>query len=203
MKLLYTPTSPFARKVRVLAHELGLADAIELVPTDLAAEAPELVAYNPLAQVPTLIRDDGTALYDSPVICEYLDGLRAGEPRLPRVGAARWTMLRLQALADGVMEAAAAIFLERTRRPEDKRWEALVARKQGAIHRALDDLEARAAELAGDPPHLGAIAVGCALGYLDLRGVVGDWRPGRPALAGWFATLDARPAMRATAPPPG
>ena len=112
-------------------------------------------------------------------------------------------MLRLQALADGVMEAAAAIFLERTRRPEDKRWEALVARKQGAIHRALDDLEARAAELAGDPPHLGAIAVGCALGYLDLRGVVGDWRPGRPALAGWFATLDARPAMRATAPPPG
>ena len=69
MKLLYTPTSPFARKVRVLAHELGLADAIELVPTDLAAEAPELVAHNPLAQVPTLIRDDGTALYDSPVIC--------------------------------------------------------------------------------------------------------------------------------------
>ncbi len=201
MKLRHSPTSPFVRKVLVLAHEVGLADRIEVLPTDAWSETTDLVSQNPLSKVPTLVLDDGAVLYDSPVICEYLDGLHAGEPRLPRGGAERWAVLRLQALADGMMESAVAVFIERVRRPEDRRWEASVAREQATLGRALDHLEPRAGELASEPPHLGAIAVACALGYLDLRGAVGDWREGRPALTAWFAGFAARPSMRATAPP--
>ena len=203
MKLRHSPTSPFVRKVLVLAHEVGLAGRLEIVPTDAWSEATDLVALNPLSKVPTLIRDDGASLYDSPVICEYLDGLHAGAPRLPRQGAERWSVLCLQALADGMMESAVAIFIERVRRPEDKRWEANVAREQAALRRALDHLELRVAELRAEPPHLGAIAVGCALGYLDLRGAVSNWRADRPALAAWYGDFAARPSMRATAPPAG
>lgn len=201
MKLRHSPTSPFVRKVLVLAHEVGVADRLEIVPTDAWSEATDLVSQNPLSKVPTLVLDDGAALYDSPVICEYLDDLHAGEPRLPRDGADRWAVLRLEALADGMMESAVAVFIERVRRPEDKRWEAGVLREQATLGRALDHLERSVAELSSEPPHLGAIAVACALGYLDLRGAVADWRAGHPALAAWFEAFAARPSMRATAPP--
>ena len=203
MKLRHSPTSPFVRKVMVLAHEVGLAGRMEIVPTDAWNAAGDLAAQNPLSQVPTLVLDDGTALYDSPVICEYLDFLHAGVPRLPRGGDIRWRVLRLQALADGVMESAVAVFVERVRRPEDLRWAENVVRLQAAINRALDSLDARIADLASEPPHLGAIAVASALGYLDLRGAVGDWRPGRTALATWFEAIAAQPSLRATAPPSG
>lgn len=203
MKLRHSPTSPFVRKVLVLAHEVGLAGQIEIVPTDAWSATTDLVAQNPLSKVPTLILDDGTVLYDSPVICEYLDGLHTGEPRLPRSGRERWVMLRLQALADGMMESAVAVFIERVRRPEDKRWEANIVREQATLGRALDHLERHIEELASQPPHLGAIAAACALGYLDLRGAVGEWRGGRAALAAWFDALADRPSMRATAPPTG
>lgn len=203
MKLYHSPTSPFVRKVMVLAHEVGLADRVEIVPTDAWSTGGDLVAQNPLSQVPTLVLDDGASLYDSPVICEYLDFLHAGVPRLPRGGSDRWRVLRLQALADGVMESAVAVFVERVRRPRDRRWAESVARQQVAIGRALDTLDLGAADLASEPPHLGAIAVASALGYLDLRGAVGDWRPGRTALTTWFEAFAARPSMQATAPPSG
>jgi glutathione S-transferase len=201
VKLRHSATSPFVRKVLVLAHEVGLADRIEIVPTDAWSETTDLVAQNPLSKVPTLVLDDGQVLYDSPVICEYLDGLHAGEPRLPREGAERWAALRLQALADGMMESAVAIFVERVRRPEDKRWAANIEREQATLGRALDYLDRDVAGLSAEPPHLGVIAVACALGYLDLRGAVADWRAGRPTLAAWFEAFAARPSMRATAPP--
>jgi glutathione S-transferase len=203
VKLCHSPTSPFVRKVMVLAYEVGLAGRIETVPTDAWSAGDDLAAHNPLSQVPTLVLDDGASLYDSPVICEYLDSLHAGVPRLPRGGDDRWRVLRVQALADGVMESAVAVFVERVRRPEDRRWAENAARLQAAIGRALDSLDARIADLASEPPHLGAIAVASALGYLDLRGAVGDWRPGRPALAAWFEAIAGRPSMRATVPQSG
>ena len=201
MKLRYSPTSPFVRKVLVLAHEIGVVDRLEIVPTDAWSETTDLVAQNPLSKVPTLVLDDGGVLYDSPVICEYLDSLHAGAPRLPREGAGRWAVLRLQALADGMMESAVAVFVERVRRPADRRWEANVAREQATLGRALDHLELHVPELRSEPAHLGAIAVACALGYLDLRGAVADWRAGRPTLSGWFEAFATRASMRATAPP--
>lgn len=201
MKLRHSPTSPFVRKVLVLAHEVGLADRIEIVPTDAWSETTDLAAQNPLSKVPTLVLDGGAVLYDSPVICEYLDGLHAGEPRLPREGAERWAVLRLQALADGMMESAVAVFIERVRRPADTRWEATIEREQATLGRALDHLEREIAELSSEPPHLGVIAVACVLGYLDLRGAVADWRAGRPQLAAWYEVFAARPSMRATSPP--
>ena len=203
MKLRHSPTSPFVRKVLVLVHEVGLAGRIEIVPADAWSETTDLASQNPLCKVPTLILDEGGVLYDSPVICEYLDGLHAGAPRVPRSGEERWAVLRLQALADGMMEAAVAVFVERVRRPGDRRWEAAIVREQATLARALDHLDRRVAALAAEPPHLGAIAVACALGYLDLRGAVGDWRATRPTLAAWFATFALRPSMRATAPPSG
>ncbi len=201
MKLRYSPTSPFVRKVLVLAHEVGVAERLEIVPTDAWSETTDLVAQNPLSKVPTLVLDDGAVLFDSPVICEYLDGLHAGARRLPRSGVEHWTVLRLQALADGMMESAVAVFVERVRRPEEKRWEAGVAREQATLGRALEHLERSVAELVSEPPHLGAIAAACALGYLDLRGAVADWRAGHPALAAWYEAFASRPSMRATAPP--
>ena len=199
MKLRLSPASPYARKVRVCAAERGLADNIELIATVTGDQTSGLAADNPLEKVPTLITDDGMALYDSPVICEYLDSLPGGPTLFPPEGAERWRALRLQALADGLLDAALACVME-GRRPEDERSAGFVRLQRGKIDRALDEMDAGTAAFSGSL-HIGSITVGCALGYLDLRFAEDDWRATRPALAAWFEEFAKRPSMTASVPP--
>lgn len=199
MKLFYSPASPYARKVLILAHETGLIDRI--VVTTAAASptgsAAEVAAHNPLGKIPALVLEDGTALYDSRVICEYLDGRSTG-PRLFPEGAARWDALTRQALADGLLDAALLTRYERVLRPEAQRWDAWEAGQVGKIRAALDRFESLAADLPA--LDIGTVALACALGYLDLRFPDLAWRDNRPALAAWFAVVEGRPSMAATVP---
>jgi glutathione S-transferase len=191
MKLHYSQTSPFVRKVMIAAHEKGLADRIEFVSGDLTDD-------NPLEKVPALVTDKGEALYDSLVICDHLDSQGGGPELIPGDPVKRSTVLRRHALADGIMEAALACVME-TRRPDDKQWADLVTRQRGKISRALDVLEAEAKAL-GDTVDLSTISVGAALGYVDVR--LGDlnWRDGRSKHAKWYESFANRPSMAGTAP---
>ena len=198
MKLRYTPTSPYVRKVMVCAAETGSSGDLELIPTDLRDPESDLPGDNPLGKVPTLITDDGDRLFDSPVICEYLDGLHDGDRLYPSSGAARWTALRLQALGDGILDAAVLCMLEGHREPGE-RSAAFVAHQKGKIERALDALESEAAGLGGRLT-IGAVTAGCALGYLDFRRAEDRWREARPALAAWYEAFSRRPLMAASAP---
>ena len=199
MKLRHSPTSPYVRKVSVTALERGLDGRIERVPTDTRDPKSDHAADNPLGKVPALITDDGERLYDSPVICEYLDSLAGGAPLFPPAGPARWRALRLQALADGILDAAILKMLETRRRPEALRWDGWVRLQGGKIGRALDQLEREVEALAG-PLTIAQIATGCALGYLDFRFPDEDWRAARPALAAWYEGFSQRPSMRQTMP---
>ncbi|MGB5834421.1 MAG: glutathione S-transferase N-terminal domain-containing protein [Thiohalocapsa sp.] len=200
MLLRHSQTSPYVRKVTVLLEETGLRDRVRIETMDGWSEPDGLTTDNPLSMVPTLVLDDDSTLFDSPVICEYLDSLHDGSPMIPDVGDARWQVLREQALADGILDCAILIFLEQHRRPAELRWDWWLALKQRAIHRALDELDRTAIALS-DRVDLGAIAIAVALAYLDLRGAVDDWRQDRPALARWFTDFAQRPSMIATAPP--
>jgi len=200
MKLFYSPTSPYVRKVVVCAEEAGLAAAIERVAATVTpvTESPEVAAANPLAKVPTLVLDDGTALFDSRVIVEYLDHLSGGR-LLPPAGPERWRALRDQAAADGMTDAALMVRYERALRPEALRWAEWDAAQLGKVRRALDDLEGQFQPSAGQP-HAGDIAVACALGYLDFRFPELDWRKDHPRLTAFDAVMATRPAMAASAP---
>ena len=200
MRLFDSATSPFARKVRVLLHETGLLPGVELVPSAGTPTAPGTlpVTRNPLGKVPVLEREDGPALYDSRVICRYLDDLAGGRlyPDKPRL----WDTLTLEATGDGMMEAAVLMIYEGRTRPEDKRFDGWVDAQWTKVARALDAVENRwMAHLAG-PLDAAQIAVGCALGYLDFRLANRTWREARPALAAWEARFAARPSMQATRP---
>lgn len=201
MKLRYSPRSPFVRKVLVAAIETGQRDAIELVPTRPSDPNTDLPTDNPLNQIPTLITDDGQALYDSAVICEYLDCSHEGLPLFPRKGDARWVALRLQTLGDGITDAGVARTLENTRRPETYRWPEFHAREQAKVRRVLDKIESEVSQLE-DPITIASIAIACGLAYLDYRFNEDKWRDGHPKLAAWFGRFSARPAMQETAPPP-
>ncbi len=199
MKLRYSPTSPYVRKVSVAAIELGLAERIERVPTDTQDRDSGITEHNPLGKVPALILDDGGVLYDSPVICEYLDSLHDGAPMFPAAGPARWTALRQQALGDGILDAAILRMLEMVRRPEKFRWPGWIDHQTAKVARAIERFEAEAAALEG-PLTIGQITAGCALGYLDFRAPELDWRAGRPRLAAWYEGFAERPAMQETVP---
>ena len=194
MRLLYSALSPFARKVRVLAFEKGLADRIGLEPA--APYQDEVVrVLNPLNKIPTLVTDDGEAIYDSAVICDYLDGL--AEPRLiPPGQPERHRALTLEAAADGLGDAALLVVRERMR-PEGEHRQDLFDRQLKAIAAALDLFESF--DLTVDRFWIGETAVAVQLGYLDARKVL-DWREGRPALAAWFQGVSKRPSMVATDP---
>lgn len=200
MLLRHSHTSPYVRKVAVLLHETGLVERVAFETIDGWSEPEQLTDDNPLSMVPTLVLDDGSSLYDSPVICEYLDSLHDGVPMIPRSGDARWAVLREQALADGILDCAIQIFMELGKRPEPLRWDWWLELKRRAIGRSLDLLEHQVDALT-DRVDLGTISIAVALGYLDLRGAVGAWRDARPALAAWHADFAARPSMTATAPP--
>jgi glutathione S-transferase len=200
MQLRYSPTSPYTRKVTVTAIETGLDGRIERIATNVWDPATDIARDNPLGKVPALILEDGTVLFDSPVICEYLDSLHDGPKVIPPAGPERWTALRRQAQADGVVDAAVLRLLE-SRRPESQRSSTWDARQAGVVARGLNAFETEAATggLAG-PLTIGHIALGCCLGWLDLRFPHEDWRAARPALTAWFEAFAARPSMQATPP---
>ena len=201
MKLLYSAASPYARKVRVLAHELGLSDEIEVV---TAAVSPietnaDVAARNPLAKVPTLNLADGTALYDSRVICDYLMSLKPTQPMQPATGAERWAVQCRHALADGMLDAALLARYEEALRPAELRWPAWQAGQEDKILRGIAQLESETAAF-GEAPRIDTIAVACALGYLDLRFGRLAWREQAPKLAAFYEGFAARPSMQRTKP---
>lgn len=200
MQLIYAAASPFARKVRVLAIETGLLARIELLDTAVLPTSlnEQVNARNPLGKIPVLLTDGGEALYDSRVICEYLDSLQQGQPLFP-AGGERWRVLRVAALADGLMDAALLARYEGAVRPAELQWPAWLEGQLGKVQRALDELERQAAQLQG-PLDIGQIGVACALGYLDFRFAELAWRERCPALAAFQARVAERESMKATAP---
>jgi glutathione S-transferase len=199
MKLHWSPRSPFVRKVMIVAHERGLVDRLDCVRTVAAMTTPhpELMRDNPLSKIPTLVLDDGSALYDSPVICEYLDALD-GEPQLfPRDCKPRMVALRRQALGDGFLDVLVLARNERLRKEPSG-----VHLKSAAVRSAavLDSLEREAQALMAGGFDIGHIAIGCALSYLDFRFAEEDWRKHHPRLADWHASFAARPSVQATLP---
>ncbi len=201
MKLFYAAASPFVRKVLVQAIETGVADKLENVTTITApikVDA-DLEKANPIKKIPALETEHGV-LYDSRVICEYLDSLHDGPKMFPANGPARWTALRLQSLGDGIMDAGVLSRYEGFLRPEDKRWDDWLAAQTGKIVGGLDAANAEASSF-GDRLDIGTIAVACAIGYLDFRFDDMGWRNGRTALAGWYETFSARSSMDQTKPP--
>jgi len=197
MKLLYQSHSPYARKVLVFAHEAGLADRLEVIDheTSPVQRNAQVFALNPLGKVPVLICDDGMVLFDSSVICEYLDGLHGGRPLIPSSSSRRFRALRQQALAMGLADAGIAARWEATRRPEALRWPLLLEGHLQKVMAACDDLEADS-EL-GDDVDIGSIALATALSWIQFRRIH-DFLPGRPRLAAWYQAFCARPSMRAT-----
>lgn len=199
MKLYCSKTSPYARKVRVVAHELGLSDLIEEIICDPFEASPELLAANPLSRIPTLITERGEALPDSTLIIEYLQTRGRGLTALPR-GSRRWSALRRAQVAEGVIDAAFATVIEK-RRPEGIRHVAFLDRKADVIRRSIAVLDLEAAELSGEAPSVVEITTGVALAYLDLRLPYIEWRKGHEPLDRWFTAFAQRPSMLATEPP--
>ena len=190
-----SPTSPFGRKIKIAIAELGLEGRIEVVAADTADPADSLRRQNPLGKVPTLVLEDGATLFDSRVIAEYLDHL-AGGGRLFPAGEARFAQLRLQALADGICDAALLQVYELRLRAAEMRSQSWTDNQAGKVARTLAALEA--APPVHDRPRIGEIALACALGYLDLR-FDGRWRAGHPALVAWLDGFAAKvPAFEAT-----
>ena len=173
-------------------------DQIEIVETNPWSPDTDLGQDNPLGKVPALITEDGMVLFDSPVICEYLDSLGAAATLFPPAGTGRWSALRAQALGDGILDAAVLRLLE-SRRPEAQQSADWAARQKRAIERSLDALEADRATLDG-PVTIGQIDVGAALGYLDFRFAADDWRATRPGLTAWYEAFAARPSMQEIVP---
>lgn len=197
MKLAYSPASPYVRKVMACAIARGLDARIEkwVVPTT----DPSLAAENPLSKVPTLILDDGSVLYDSPVICEYLDSQGDAPKLFPAPGPVRWKALTQQALGDGILDATQPRRRE-VALPQDEGRRSYIALQQGKVSRALDVLES-GAETLGALTTIGEITIACALGYLDFRYPHEPWRPGHPKLAAWYEKVLALAPMAQTMPP--
>lgn len=199
MKLIYSPTSPFVRKVDVLLRETGQYDDVELLPvrTTPMATPGEVIAANPLGKIPALIRGEGPAIYDSRVICQYLND-RAGGGMYP--DSSRWDVLTMEATADGIMESAVAMVYEAKIRPPECVYEDWVEAQWAKVQRAVGVLNDRWMGHLNGPVHMGHIAVGCALGYLDFRLAARNWRKGNDALDDWFAVFAERDSMKATVP---
>jgi glutathione S-transferase len=198
MKLYITTPSPFARKVRIVAREKGLAARIEEVVVDPYASDPALVSANPLVQVPALVLDDGEVITDSPVICEWLDLQGSGARLLPD-GDARWAVRRIETLANGALEMGVKLVLEK-RRPEDERSPSWMRRWEDNMARALDRLDAAVADQAEDALDMGLVTAGVAATWISFRHPDFDWRTGRPNLVALNARLEDRPSFRETYP---
>lgn len=197
--LYWGSASPFVRKVMAIAHELGIEGEIEIRPS--AAHPIQrdvrIQEFNPLAKVPSARLADGTTLYDSRVICEYLDAEYKGG-LFPPAGPQRWTALRHQALADGLLDAALLVRYEELARPEPLRWPEWIAKQLEKVTDALDAMNTDVPQAGGCD--IGAISFACALGWLDFRFPDLDWRAERQALADWYAGFETRPSLLATRP---
>jgi len=200
MQLFYSPSSPYVRKVLVIAHEVGLSGQIELI----ASEAhplhpdPRIKPWNPTGKIPTLVTNEDEALFDSRVIAEYLDMLHDG-PKLYPFDSSRWRILTMQSLAHEIMDAAITVRTERTVRPETYKWDVWHESHFDKIHRCLELFE-RQVEDWKTKLNGGLIAMGCALGYLDFRFEELQWRVTNPKAAKWFLEFSARPSMLDTRP---
>ena len=200
MKLFHSQASPFARKVRACAIELGLAERIELVPVVVAPTRPNADYardVNPLRRVPALLTDDGVTLLDSQVICEYLDHLAGGGRLYPPPGPARWDALVRHALANQMTEIAVGLRYETALRAPERRWPEWIADQQDKLLTGLAHLESR---LPAEGVDIGTVALGCLLGYLDFRFADLGWQAQRPVLARWWERTAQRPSMIQTQP---
>lgn len=200
MKLYWSPRSPFVRKVMVCAHELGIAERIEKIYTLVSMDKVngDMMRANPLGRIPALVTDDGAVLYDSVVICEYLDVLHGGQRLFPADDGRRWDTLRRHALADGLLEML-VLWRSELGRVSSQQSPNVLAALEEKTASALDAAEHDASGAAGDVD-IGRITLGVALGYLDFRYAGMDWRAPHPRLARWFETFGARPSMRDTQP---
>jgi glutathione S-transferase len=198
MKLFYAATSPYVRKVIACAIARGVDGRIERMTSGSAEYQTNLLAANPLSKVPCLITDDGLSLFDSPVICEYLDSIGDARPMFPASGGARWRALKQQALGDGMMDAC-LIRRGEVGKPMDAGREDLHAKQAAKVARSLDALEAYVPHKAID---IGSITIAAALGYLDFRFAAEPWRPGHPVLTAWYDEVMKTPCLAQTAPPP-
>ena len=201
MKLIYASASPFARKVRILIKELSLENSVQL--HDAIAVSPvsnntDLNLLNPLGMLPALQLDNGDSLYDSPVICEYLDCIADG-PFFPAESIRRFKTLGLQALCDGILDILVAVRYETAMRPEELHWQTWIDHQHEKVERGLDVLEARCDQFESSPL-IGEIAAACVLGYLDFRYADRDWRNGRPNLSNWYDKIKLRESIATTAP---
>ncbi len=199
MKLFYSPTSPFVRKVMACAITRGIDGRIETIRANPHESPPALLEANPLSRVPCLVADDGLALFDSPVICEFLDSIGDAARLFPPAGPARWRALKQQATGDGILDAAVGRRGEMSN-PVEAARRAWMDRQKAVVDRSLAQLEA-------DPPHgvldIGTITLACALGYLDFRFNAEPWRDAHSHLASWFAGIAEHPAIARTTPREG
>lgn len=196
MKLHWSPKSPYVRKVMICAHELGMVPRLELVRSVAAMLKPNpaIMADNPLSKIPTLVREDGSTLFDSAVICEYLNDKASGA-LFPPTGEAKWQALRWHALGDGLLDA---LILWRNEREREHSLKALLDAFELKTRASLRLLEAEAAALGVAPFGIGHVSIGCALGYLDYRFAALNWREQAPRLADWFSRMSMRPSFKAT-----
>lgn len=201
MKLYINKASPFARKARILAREAAITDRIEEIDTNVSPVTMNevLARENPLVKIPALVTDAGDTLYDSRVICEYLDTLHKKRKFFPETGPQRFTTMRRQALTDGMLDAAVLCRYETAIRPEALRWKDWIEGQKRKIFGGLHALEAEAATWA-DEFNIGQVGAACVLGYLDFRFADWDWRTRHPRLKGWFETVSRRPSVAATVP---
>jgi glutathione S-transferase len=201
VKLYFSPASPYVRKVLASAIELDLEHRIERVPCSVHVIRRDVnvVVHNPLGQVPTLIADDGTVLYDSRVVCEYLDTLAGGHRLFPLPMDRRYRALTEQAASDGLLDAAVLARQELTLRPADKVWEPWREAQIAKIVSALDRMQQWSATF-GDRVDIGTLTTACAIGYLEFRYADFDWRSGRGTLADWFESFARRPSIARTVP---
>ncbi|QND51417.1 glutathione S-transferase family protein [Phyllobacterium sp. 628] len=197
MKLLYQTHSPYARKVLVAIHESGLAGEVEVIhhETSPTRRNEDVYALNPLGKVPVLITSDGTAIFDSTVICDYIDGLHEREKLIPANGEARWNALRLQTIAQGMADSGIVVRWETERRPEELRWSVMRDAQLQKIEAACDFVEMSVDF--GGPLDIGKIALGTTLSWIAFRNVYA-FEVGRPKLSAWYNAFCERPSMLAT-----
>jgi len=196
MKLRYSTTSPFVRKIVVTLNELGLDGQVERIPSDVLKREVREKLPNPLGKVPCLETDDGMVLYDSPVIVEYLDSLKGGGKLIPASGKPRWDALRRQAIGDGILENTVLCFIETLRKPE-RQSAGWIAHNRGGSERAIKALEAEADQLSG-PVNIGTITIAVALDFFDMHFPDAGWRAAAPKLAKWLDDFKERPSMKAS-----
>lgn len=201
MTLHWSPRSPYVRKVMIALHEMGLQDRVKIVRTVAGGTTPhwELMKVNPVGKIPTLELEDGTAIYDSPVIIEYLDTLHDGPKLYPTAWPERLTALRRHALGQGMLDNALPLLGEGFR-PAEKQSEPHKELWRAKLRACVDALEAEADDLAASSFTVGHLTIGVALGYLDFRFDSMQWRNGHPQLAAWHAMFNARPAVAANMP---